>query len=129
MLYRRQSGLLASGLALCASLALSPALAENAGATFAAPLLASDEAANYDLLPTAEDFRLDTHTAVEHSPFHLHHMQRSDPRLKAADNSERIYLGENLPFRANVNRSADVQKSGELYLELNQRGAELVFRF
>ncbi len=126
MQHQQRPGLPAIGLALCASLAVAPALAEDVSATFTAPLLYTSEAADYDLLPTAEDFRLDSHTS-----FHMHHMRRGDPRIKATDSSERIYLGDNLRFleSAAASRSANDKQSGELYLEFGQRGAELVFRF
>ncbi len=118
------------GLALCASLAVTPALAEDSGAAFAAPLLYSHEAADYDPLPTAEDFRLDTNTTFTEAPFHQH-MRRGDPRIKATGGSERIYLGESSRYRhgAGAGRKSNEKKSGELYWEFNQRGAELVFRF
>ena len=120
---------IATGLALCMSLLGTPVQAQDTdqppGASLLNYLGLSLGALDQDLLPTADDFRLDTH-----APTHQFHQQQespSDPRIKAVNGGERIYLGENL--LPGNNAGATDKQSGKLYLEFGQRGAELVFRF
>ena len=128
MRHQLRPGSIAAGLALCAGLLATPVHAQDADAehrwslTSVWSLLSSYSAINDDLRPTEDDFRLDTQ-----APFHQHHISRGDPRNKAMDDGQRIYLGENLLSGSNA--SATDKQSGELYLEFGQRGAELVFRF
>ena len=123
-----QTGSITTGLVLCASLLATPVQAQDAddehrwSLSSVWSLLGSFGATNDDLRPTADDFRLDPH-----APVHQQHISPGDPRNKAVNDGQRIYLGENLLSGDNAN-TADKQ-SGELYLEFSQRGAELVFRF
>lgn len=111
---------------LCASLATLPALAEEADGSPRATLFGtfhwnySGESDRWQ--PTAEDFRLDAH-----EEFHLQPGLRSDPRIQSTDRGERIYLGDKLLPGKGARESG--KQSGDLYLDFNQRGAELVFRF
>ncbi len=122
MLNNHRGQRLLSGIALSAALVATPALGQEPDAAGESGVITSYDAADYDLLPLGDSYRLDTSDR-----FYPHHSLSGDPRIKDIETDRRIYFGT--AGRDSEPAAAADAKHGGLYLELNQRGAEFLFRF
>ena len=113
--------LLLTGPTLCIALGTGSALAQEP-ATTSEPVISSYNASDYDLLPRTDSFRLDNH-----DQFDPRHTLSGDPRLDHSDPGKRIYFGTG-GLSASEATASETREDG-FFLELNQRGAEFLFRF